>query len=124
MQVAYRKSRRGAFFWLLVLTVILGATFLGGQAWEYAHLGLGLTTNLRASIFFTLTGFHGFHVLCGLLVLVYLLFRARRELRLQPGERRTAEPTPGTAGLVDAGTYYWHFVDAVWVVVFVVVYLL
>ncbi len=58
------------------------------------------------------------------LALVYLLFRARRELRLQPGERRLPEPSPGTSGMVDGATYYWHFVDAVWVFVFVVVYLL
>ena len=71
-----------------------------------------------------LTGFHGFHVACGILALIYLFFRARRELRPVPGERRMPEPTPGTSGLVDGGTYYWHFVDAVWVFVFVVVYLL
>ena len=124
MQVAYRKSRRGGFFWLLGLTIILGAAFLGGQIWEYSNLPFGFTTDLRASLFFTLTGFHGVHVFCGLAVLVYLLFRARRELRLRPGERRPGDPTPGTGGLVDSGTYYWHFVDAVWVVVFVVVYLL
>jgi cytochrome c oxidase subunit 3 len=123
-QVAYRRSRRGGFFALLVLTVVLGAAFLGGQIWEYSNLPFGLTTDLRASIFYTLTGFHGMHVFCGLAVLVYLFFRARRELRVQPGERRPQEPTPGTGGLVDGGTYYWHFVDAVWVVVFVVVYLL
>ncbi|HUU34089.1 MAG TPA: cbb3-type cytochrome c oxidase subunit I, partial [Vicinamibacterales bacterium] len=123
-QVAYRKSRRGGFFALLVLTIVLGATFLGGQLWEYSNLDFSLTTDLKASIFYTLTGFHGMHVFCGLAVLAYLLVRARRELRQRPGERRPAEPTPGTGGLVDAGTYYWHFVDAVWVVVFVVVYLL
>ena len=58
------------------------------------------------------------------LALIYLFFRARRDLRLQPGERRMPEPTPGTSGLVDGGTYYWHFVDAVWVFVFIIVYLL
>jgi len=123
-QVAYRKSRRGGFFALLILTVVLGAAFLGGQIWEYSRLPFGLATDLSASIFYTLTGFHGMHVLCGLGVLVYLFFRARHELRLAPGERRPLEPSPGTGGLVDSGTYYWHFVDAVWVVVFVVVYLL
>ncbi len=123
-QTAYRARRRGRFFFLLVLTVVLGAVFLGGQAWEYTHAGFGFTDSIVASSFYVLTGFHGFHVACGIAALLYLLFRARRELRLQPGERRPPEPTPGTSGLVDAGTYYWHFVDAVWVFVFIVVYLL
>ena len=123
-QTAYRQRRRGRFFFLLVLTVLLGAAFLGGQAWEYTHAGFGLSTNIVASSFYVLTGFHGFHVICGLAALVYLFFRARRELRRAPGERQVPEPSPGTSGLVDGGTYYWHFVDAVWVFVFVVVYLL
>ena len=123
-QVAYRARHRGRFLWLLVLTIILGAVFLGGQAWEYTHAGFGLTDTIVASSFYILTGFHGFHVACGILALIYLFFRARRELRLAPGERHMPEPTPGTSGLVDGGTYYWHFVDAVWVFVFVVVYLL
>ena len=72
-----------------------------------------------------LTGFHGFHVACGIAALVYLLFRARRELRRAPGRAAAAaEPRPAPPGMVDGGTYYWHFVDAVWVFVFIVVYLL
>ena len=123
-QTAYRARRKGRFLFLLVLTIVLGVIFLGGQAWEYWHAGFGLSDSIISSSFYVLTGFHGFHVLCGILALVYLLFRARRELRRRPGERNLPEPTPGTSGLVDGGTYYWHFVDAVWVVVFVVVYLL
>ena len=118
-QASYRKQRQGSFFLLLVLTIVLGAAFLGGQAWEYTHLGFGLTASLAASAFFTLTGFHGLHVACGITVLIYLLVRASRERR-----RGTVASSPGTSGMVDAGTYYWHFVDAVWVVVFIVVYLL
>ena len=93
--------------------------FLSGQAWEYSHLGFGLTAGTAASSFFLLTGFHGLHVACGIGVLVYLLVRSSRERR-----RGQGATSPGTSGMVDAGTYYWHFVDAVWVVVFVVVYLL
>jgi cytochrome c oxidase subunit I len=118
-QVSFRKQRQGSFFLLLVLTIILGAAFLGGQAWEYSHLGFGLTASLAASSFFTLTGFHGLHVACGITVLIYLLVRASRERR-----RGLGAPSAGTAGMVDAGTYYWHFVDGVWVAVFIVVYLL
>ena len=118
-QVSYRKHRQGTFTLLLVITIILGAAFLGGQAWEYSHLGFGLTASLAASSFFVLTGFHGLHVACGIGVLIYLLVRASRERR-----RGTGATSPGTSGMVDAGTYYWHFVDAVWVVVFVIAYLL
>jgi cytochrome c oxidase subunit I len=118
MQVAYRKHKAGTFTLLLVLTLILGSAFLGGQIYEYTHLGLGLTANLAVSSFFVLTGFHGFHVICGLLLLLYLLVRAARERRVRTGASLR------TSALVDSGTYYWHFVDAVWVAVFVVVYLL
>ena len=118
-QVAYREARRQAFFGLLVLTVLLGAAFLAGQAWEYGHAGFGLADSLTASGFYVLTGFHGLHVACGIAVLVFLFFRALRERRRGSGTFST-----GTGGMVDAGTYYWHFVDAVWVAVFVVVYLL
>ena len=106
--------------------------FLGGQAWEYTHAGFGLSSGLTGSSFFTLTGLHGFHVTGGLLLLVYLFFaRPRDRRRRRPGppqprhrhRRRCARGT-GTSGMVEAATYYWHFVDAVWVVIFVVVYLL
>ena len=118
-QVSYREGRRRSFFAYLVLTVALGAAFLGGQAWEYGHSGFGLADSLTASGFYILTGFHGLHVACGIAVLVFLFVRATRERR-----RAAGAFSPGTTGMVDAGTYYWHFVDAVWVVVFVVVYLL
>ncbi len=118
-QLSYRKRRTGRFNLLLVLTVLLGAGFLGGQAWEYAHVGFGLSAGLLASTFFTLTGFHGLHVLCGLVALVFLFVRVNRDRR-----HGVTDPSTGTGGLVDSATYYWHFVDAVWVAVFVVVYLL
>jgi cytochrome c oxidase subunit I len=123
-QVKYRARRKAGFFWLLVLTIIMGSVFLGGQAWEYTHAGFGISESIIASSFYILTGFHGFHVFCGVLALVYLFFRARRELRRAPGQRELPATSPGTSGMVDGATYYWHFVDAVWVFVFIVVYLL
>ena len=123
-QTSYRARRKGWFFFLLALTVVLGIAFLCGQAWEYTHTGFGFSSSIIASSFYVLTGFHGFHVICGILALVYLFFRARRELKRAPGERQLPETSPGTSGMVDAATYYWHFVDAVWVVVFIVAYLL
>ncbi len=118
-QMSFRKRRVAAFNWYLVLTVLLGATFLGGQIWDYTHMGFGLSGGLLGSTFYTLTGFHGLHVLCGLAALIFLFVRANRERRLG-----ATVPSSGTMGMVDAATYYWHFVDAVWVVLFVVVYLL
>ena len=118
-QVSFRKRRMASFNLLLVLTILLGAAFIGGQAWEYSHLGFGLSAGLLASTFYTLTGFHGLHVLLGLAALVFLAVRVNRERRLG-----VTEPSFGTGGMVDSVTYYWHFVDAVWVAVFVTVYLM
>jgi cytochrome c oxidase subunit I len=105
---------RRAVGWL-VATIVLGAAFLAGQIAEYAQLlrsGVRVDSNLFATTFFTLTGFHGLHVFVGLVALaVVLTLAARGELsgRLGPSLRNVG--------------YYWHFVDGVWVVVFAVVYL-
>jgi cytochrome c oxidase subunit I len=107
------RRRRLSIAWLGA-TIALGVAFLAGQAVEYAQLyrsGITVETNLFATTFFTLTGFHGLHVLAGLFALAAVLVLALREEltgRLAQGLR--------TVGL------YWHFVDAVWVVVFAVVY--
>jgi cytochrome c oxidase subunit 1 len=122
--VAYRQRRAGRFRFLLVLTILLGAGFLGGQAWEYTHVGFGLSSGLLGTTFFTLTGLHGLHVTAGLLVLVYLLFRSAREGRPRAVPDVEDSARAGAAGMAEAGTYYWHFVDAAWVAIFVVVYLL
>ncbi|MDE3113433.1 MAG: heme-copper oxidase subunit III [Chloroflexota bacterium] len=99
--------------WLL-LTWILGAVFLVGQGTEYARLlssGFSPSSDVFGSAFFTLTGLHGLHVLVGLVAMGTLLVIA------------TARPR-GLSGVAwEAVTWYWHFVDAVWVVVFSVVYL-
>ncbi len=109
-----RQDRRGAARWLGV-TVLLGVVFLGGQASEYMGLwsnGVTISRNLFATTFFTLTGFHGLHVLAGLVTLGTLLALIAR------GDFDKAR----SSALVSAG-YYWHFVDVVWIVVFSVVYL-
>ena len=110
MAVAARR-RSGAW---LAATMVLGAIFLVGQASEYARLlaeGIGPGSALFGTTFFTLTGLHGIHVLAGLVALA-ALFTA----------------SLGRAAAVHAVAWeavglYWHFVDAVWVVVFSVVYL-
>ena len=100
--------------WLLV-TAILGTTFLGFQAYEFTafvHEGLTLQTNLFGSTFFTLTGFHGGHVTLGVIWLLTLLLL---ELRGRLGARNAIK--------VEVAGLYWHFVDVVWIVIFTLVYL-
>ena len=97
-------------------TCILGATFLGFQAYEFTsfvHEGLTIKTNLFGSSFFTLTGFHGAHVTAGVIWLGSLLaIDYKRGLG------------PADALNVDIAALYWHFVDVVWIAIFTLVYLI
>ena len=98
----------------LALTAALGAAFLVGQGFEYARLlgsGLGPGTELFGTTFFTLTGLHALHVAVGLVLLSTLLAAS------------TARRSRVGASAWEGIAMYWHFVDAVWVVVFSVVYL-
>jgi heme/copper-type cytochrome/quinol oxidase subunit 3 len=112
----HRDNQRGFLtFWLL--TMLLGAVFLIGQVSEYVKMyadGITISTNLFTTAFFTLTGFHGLHVLVGLIALGVIALLARAG-DFRGGRRGVA---------VDAVSIYWHFVDGVWVVVFSLVYLL
>ena len=112
---ALRENHRGrtiAFMWI---TVLLGATFVGVQAYEYFHayteLNLKLTSGAYGSTFFMLTGFHGFHVIVGMLMLLFIT------LRLMKGHF-TAERHFGFEG----AAWYWHFVDVVWLGLYTLVY--
>ena len=100
----------------LAMTAVLGATFLGFQAYEFTsfvHEGLTIRTNLFGSSFFTLTGFHGGHVTAGVIWLLALLaIDVKRGLK------------PSDALAVDLAALYWHFVDVVWIVIFTLVYLI
>ncbi len=94
-------------------TIALGALFLAGQAYEYAQLsaeGIAASTDVFATLFFTITGFHGLHVAVGLVMLVTVWLRRGRY---------ASRPSPA-----EAVSYYWHFVDAVWVLVFLTLYVL
>ncbi|MEZ4498743.1 MAG: heme-copper oxidase subunit III [Thermomicrobiales bacterium] len=105
---------RGLRIWLAA-TALLGTVFLGGQFFEFTefkHEGLGLTTNIFGSSFFTLTGFHGAHVTIGVIWLMSLLI-----VSLRGGVRKDQALNVEIAGL------YWHFVDIVWIVIFTLVYL-
>jgi cytochrome c oxidase subunit 3 len=112
---ALKAGHRGALkFWLFV-TIALGFTFLGFQAYEYTHayseLNLKLSTGVYGSTFFMLTGFHGAHVTIGAIMLSVMLYRAFRG-------HFDAEHHFG----FEAAAWYWHFVDVVWLLLFVLVY--
>lgn len=101
--------------WLLT-TAILGTVFIAGQVYEFTGFyreGLGFTTNISSSAFFTLTGFHGVHVSLGIIMLVTLWSLISRG---NIGAER--------AETVEIIGLYWHFVDIVWIVIFAVVYLI
>jgi len=101
--------------WLLV-TALLGGTFIAGQVYEFTSFyreGLGYTTNLFSSAFYSLTGFHGVHVSVGIVMLMSL-FVLSLTGRLKQDRAETVE----IVGL------YWHFVDIVWVLIFTIVYLI
>jgi heme/copper-type cytochrome/quinol oxidase subunit 3 len=113
-EVARKKESNLVGFWLLI-TVLLGSTFVVGQGLEYANLlknHVTISQSLFGSTFFTLTGFHGFHVLIGV-IMIALLFGL-----VVLGKKQ--EPTLSS---IQSIAVYWHFVDAVWVVIFSVVYL-
>jgi len=110
-------QKAGFNFWLGV-TVALGALFMVVQVYEYyeayAHFGLTLNSGIYGSTFFMLTGFHGFHVFMGMTMLGIQL------LRSLIGGHFTAEDHFG----FEASSWYWHFVDVVWVFLFLFVYIL
>ncbi|MGH7778740.1 MAG: cytochrome c oxidase subunit 3 [Candidatus Binataceae bacterium] len=114
---SYRaRARRATLTWLIV-TVVLGTLFLLGQALEYTGLyehGVMVNRNLFATTFFTLTGFHGLHVFIGLVAIAIVAGLAASN-RLAGSARE--------ADAFEAVGIYWHFVDAVWVVIFSIVYL-
>lgn len=96
------------------ITALMGAVFLVGQLYEYFHLEFGLTTNLFASTFYVLTGFHGLHVCFGLFLILAVLWRSRREGHYSNQQKFG----------IEAAELYWHFVDVVWIVLFALLYLL
>src|SRR5246127_2686732 len=112
-----QKGERGAFLSLWSLTILLGGLFLfgTGQEWHrliYEH-GLTVSTNLFGTTYYSLVGLHAFHVTAGLVMLVIV---ALLGLCGRVGSDQSAR--------VEVLSMYWHFVDAVWVVVFTVVYIL
>jgi cytochrome c oxidase subunit 3 len=109
------RDNRGQLFTFQVLTIVLGLLFLALQAHEYAkaytELGLTLGTGVYGATFFMLTGFHGFHVTMGCIMLSTILGRIIR-----------GHFTPDHHFAFEAVAWYWHFVDVVWLFLFVFVY--
>jgi cytochrome c oxidase subunit 3 len=112
---ALKDNRRGALKFWLAATIALGAIFMGFQVYEYIHayrdLNLKLTSGIFGSTFFMLTGFHGFHVTIGAIMLSVVLFRVMKG-------HFTADNHFGFEG----AAWYWHFVDVVWLGLYVIVY--
>ena len=112
---ALRAGRRGRLAVFLALTFLLGFTFVGLQAHEYGEaytrLGLRLSTGIYGSTFFMLTGFHGLHVTIGAIMLLIIWLRVLR-----------GHFTPTRHFAFEAVSWYWHFVDVVWLGLFIFVY--
>jgi cytochrome c oxidase subunit 3 len=112
---AIAADNRRRFFMLQIATIILGLGFEIGQLYEFISAfgrGLNLTANTFASAFFTMTGFHGAHVLGGLILLTLILYRAGKG-------QFSSRHHVGVAAV----TLYWHFVDVVWLFLFGILYL-
>jgi heme/copper-type cytochrome/quinol oxidase subunit 3 len=115
VSAAHRGEVERTRLWLTA-TALLGATFVGGQVYEFTAFyreGLGFTTNLFGSSFYTLTGFHGAHVTIGIIMLMSLVWITLR-----------GNISGNRAEVVEIVGLYWHFVDIVWIVIFTLVYLI
>ena len=119
----YQRRRTGSLFnvskwgmheWM-VLTYIMGSVFVTGQVFEYAelvHEGLTISSSTYGSVFYLATGFHGLHVIGGLLAMLFVLDRSFVAKRFGTHEATTTIVV----------SYYWHFVDVVWIALFAVIY--
>ena len=115
VSAAHRKDDAKTNLWLVV-TAILGSTFVGGQVYEFTAFvreGLGFSTSLFGSSFYALTGFHGVHVSVGVLMLLSTMGIIKKNRIV--GDK---------AEVVELIGLYWHFVDVVWIIIFTLVYLI
>jgi cytochrome c oxidase subunit 3 len=112
---ALRAGQRGKTAFWLAVTILLGAVFMCFQAFEYMHaysdLNLKLSSGIFGSTFYMLTGFHGFHVTLGAIMLAVVLYRVMK-----------GHFTPENHFAFEGAAWYWHFVDVVWLGLYVVVY--
>ncbi|MGV9413932.1 aa3-type cytochrome oxidase subunit III [Nocardia sp. NPDC003693] len=116
-QMGVFAAERGDVFGLrrwYVITLIMGAFFVAGQGYEYYHLveeGTTISSTVYGSVFYITTGFHGLHVIGGLIAFVFLLIRTK-----------VSKFTPAQATAAIVVSYYWHFVDIVWIGLFATIY--
>lgn len=116
-QMGVFAAERGDVFGLrrwYVITLIMGAMFVAGQGYEYYHLvaeGTTISSTVYGSVFYITTGFHGLHVIGGLIAFVFLLVRTT-----------LSKFTPAQATAAIVVSYYWHFVDIVWIGLFATIY--
>ena len=112
----WKFSKLGMREWF-ALTFLMGAFFIGGQIYEYANLvreGLSLSSRAYGSIFYLATGFHGMHVTGGLIAFLIVLIRVNKAKKFGHSQATTAIVV----------SYYWHFVDIVWIALFSTIYLI
>ena len=110
-----QRGNKQVFKTGLLIAIILGSIFIGGQIYEWFQLwdeGLNATSGAYGSTFFIITGFHGAHVIAGLAMLIVVFVRANWD-----------DFTPTRHLFAEAAILYWHFVDVVWVFVFSILYL-
>jgi cytochrome c oxidase subunit III len=121
----FQNRRTGTIFQInkwgmrewFALTVVMGAYFVAGQVYEYAALvseGLTLSSNAYGSVFYVTTGFHGLHVIGGLIAFLIVMVRVAKARRFTSQQATTAIVV----------SYYWHFVDVVWIALFSAIYLI
>jgi cytochrome c oxidase subunit 3 len=108
-----RRGDRKGMNRALLITVLLGVVFLVGQAYDYTQLGFGIADGVFGSTYFILTGFHGAHVLGGVLMLAVCLYRGG-----------LGQFSAQHHDMVEATSIYWHFVDVVWVLLFSLLYII
>jgi cytochrome c oxidase subunit 3 len=114
-QIAVWRIRRGDRLGMnraLMATVVLGVIFLCGQAYDYTQLGFGIKDGIFGNTFYILTGFHGAHVLGGVLMLSVCLYRGG-----------LGQFSAQHHDMVEATSIYWHFVDVVWLLLFALLYI-
>jgi cytochrome c oxidase subunit 3 len=97
----------------VIITIVMGTLFVSNQAYEWIHLTTRWYTNSYGSVFFITTGLHGLHVFLGLVAMAFLLFRMRG-----------SEGDPGELSTFQGVSYYWHFVDVVWIGLYSALFLL
>jgi cytochrome c oxidase subunit 3 len=115
-EVEIRRDNRAGFIKWLIITIILGALFLIGQVSEWNSLmagGFRISTNIFGTFFYTITGVHGSHVIVGLILQLFILILAFKNSFSK--EKHT---------IIKAAGYYWHFVDAIWLVVLSMIYII